>query len=112
MYRYIPSIYSTVCRNNLGICSCLQVSFLKSAAMCSGLSKLVLICVNTSRFSTTSFYKKDEQKINKKSLCTDGQLPFQVLAEGRAIFNVSDYTITSDEVCFPDWDFYDGHTSH
>lgn len=38
------------------VCVCLQVSFLKRAAMCSGLSKLVLIWVSTSMFSTTSFY--------------------------------------------------------
>lgn len=39
------------------VCMCvsLQVSFLKRAAMWSGLSKLVLIWVNTSMFSTTSF---------------------------------------------------------
>lgn len=36
-------------------CACLQVSFLKRAAMWSGLSKLVLIWVSTSMFSTTSF---------------------------------------------------------
>lgn len=34
---------------------CLQVSFLNSAAMWSGLSKLVLIWVSTSMFSTTNF---------------------------------------------------------
>lgn len=35
----------------------LHVSLLKSAAMWSGLSKLVRICVRTSTFSTTSFCK-------------------------------------------------------
>lgn len=46
-------------------CECwwLQVSFLKRAAMWSGLSKLVLIWVNTSMFSTTSFCTTDRRKI-------------------------------------------------
>lgn len=51
-----PCLSASVCvRVCACVCMSLQVSFLKRAAMWSGLSKLVLIWVNTSIFSTTSF---------------------------------------------------------
>lgn len=59
----------TDARVSVQVCD-LQVSFLKRAAMCSGLSKLVLIWVNTSMFSTTSFYTETNgETVSIRSKC-------------------------------------------
>lgn len=76
------------------VCVCLQVSFLKRAAMWSGLSKLVLIWVNTSMFSTTSFYMDTNMNtVNIISNCgfilIYSNYPFQFYSFFIYMFNLS-----------------------